>query len=291
MDNIFYDKIVKKVAHGLVYASTEISADHKRALKKFYDAENNITSKKVIGVTIENFSIAKKLKCATCDDTGIPHLILEVGKNNSISGEFLTAISKGVAEGLRLLPGRPMALKGNDIERIEQTKGLYDDPGMLEHAPILIKYIEEDELNLKLLMQGGGPEIRSKTYRVFHKRSIKTVLNEVLVWAKEEASKLGCTPCSPMIGIGRTHFEASSMMLEAMVSANYDNQSEYESYFTRELNKSDIGPLGLGGDTTAIGSFIKIGPARSSGIRVVCMRLACSVEPRYANIHLKDFMQ
>ena len=288
MDNIYYEKIVEKVADGIVHASTQISNDHKRALKKFYELEKNDTSKKVLEVTIENFSIAKKLKCATCDDTGIPHLILEIGKNNLISGEFLSAVSKGVEEGLRLLPGRPMALKGNDIERIEQTKGLYDDPGKLAHAPILIKYIDENETNLKILMQGGGPEIRSKTYRVFHKRSMKNVLDEVLIWAKDEASKLGCTPCSPMIGIGRTHFEASSMMLEAMVSADFDKQSEYEEYFTDELNKSKIGPLGLGGDTTAIASFIKIGPQRSSGIRVVCMRLACSVEPRYANVNLTD---
>lgn len=288
MDNKYIDKVIRKVSEGVVFASTHIPSDHKRALKKYYDAESNDTSKKVLGVTLENYSIAKKLQCATCDDTGIPHLILEVGKNNLVSGELLTAISEGVAQGLRQLPGRPMALKGNDIERIEQTKGLYEDPGKLEHAPILIKYIEKNELNLKILMQGGGPEIRSKTYRVFHKRSIKTVLDEVLVWAKDEASKLGCTPCSPMIGIGRTHFEASSMMLEAMVSADFDKQSEYEEYFTKELNKSNIGPLGLGGDTTAIGSFIKIGPARSSGIRVVCMRLACSVEPRYANVSLLD---
>jgi fumarate hydratase subunit alpha len=281
-----YDIIVKKVSQGVVTASTFIPDDHKEALNKFYELEKSSAAKQVISNTLENYHIARKLSCATCDDTGIPHLILEVGKTKNISGVLLEAISEGVAEGLRALPGRPMAVKGEGVDRIEQSKGLYDDPGMLEHSPILIKKNNSDELSLKILMQGGGPEIRSRTYRVFHKRSMKTVLDEVLVWAKDEVAKLGCTPCSPMIGIGRTHFEATSMMLEAMVDANYNIQSDYEQYFTEELNKSNVGPLGLGGDTTAIGSFIKIGPQRSSGIRVVCMRLACSVEPRYAKVDL-----
>ena len=281
-----YDDIVNKVSRGLIVASTLISDNHKRALDKFNDAEESTAAKQVISNTIENFDIAKKLSCATCDDTGIPHLILEVGKNRVICGEFLNAISDGIADGLRKLPGRPMAVKGKDIERVEQSLGLYDDPGMVDHAPILIKYINANTINLKILMQGGGPEIRSRTYRVFHKRSMKTILDEVLIWAKNEVSNLGCTPCTPMIGIGRTHFEATSMMLDAMTNANYDFQNEYEEYFTREMNKSNVGPLGLGGKTTAIGTFIKIGPQRSSGIRVVCLRLACSVEPRYTLVTL-----
>lgn len=286
MTNNDYLSIIDKVSQGIIEASTTISDDRKRALDRFHEAETQLAAKQVLADTIENFNVAKKLSCATCDDTGIPHLLLEVGRSRSITGEFLNAIRDGVAEGLRKLPGRPMAVKGDDIERVEQSLGLYDDPGMLIHAPILIKSVDNDKVHLKILMQGGGPEIRSKTFRVFHKRSMRVVLNEVLTWAKDEVSKLGCTPCSPMIGIGRTHFEATSMMLEAMVNANYDVQTEYETYFTDELNKSNVGPLGLGGSTTAIGTFIKVGPQRSSGIRVVCLRLACSVEPRYSSIEL-----
>lgn len=281
-----YKDIIDKVSRGVIIASTSISDDHKSALDKYYKKEEVLVAKGLLKDTIENFEIARKLSCATCDDTGIPHLILNIGKNCNISGEYLEAISEGIAEGLRKLPGRPMAVKGNYIESVEQSEGLYEDPGMLKHAPMLIKYNNSDKISLRVLMQGGGPEIRSKTYRVFHKRSIKTILDEVLIWARDEVSKLGCTPCTPMIGIGRTHFEATSMMLEAMMNADYNKQNEHEIYFTNELNKSNVGILGLGGKTTAIGTFINIGPQRSSGIRVVCLRLACSVEPRYAQIDL-----
>ena len=50
--------------------------------------------------------------------------------------------------------------------------------------------------------------IRDRTYRVFHKHSVQTVLDEIVSWAKESAPLLGCTPCTLGVGIGRSHYEA-----------------------------------------------------------------------------------
>ena len=65
-----------------------------------------------------------------------------------------------------------------------------------------------------------------------------------------------------------------------------DKQSEIENYVSDELNKLNIGPLGLGGKTTVLGSFINIGNQRASGVRIVSIRPACFVEPRVATISL-----
>jgi len=175
-----------------------------------------------------------------------------------------------------------MAVKGNSIERIEQSSGLYDDPSKLEPPPIIIKEIDEDVIRLYILMQGGGPEIRGKTYRIFHQHSINVVVDEIVEWAKEEVSNLGCTPCVPAIGIGRTHFEAASLMLEAMAKGNFGIQNNIEKEITEKINKSNVGPLGLKGNTTALATFLNIGPQRASGVRIVCLRLCCCVEPRKA---------
>ena len=50
---------------------------------------------------------AKANHCPLCDDTGIPHLVLEIGEKCAITELMLDAIKEGVAEGLRKLPGRP----------------------------------------------------------------------------------------------------------------------------------------------------------------------------------------
>ena len=59
-----------------------------------------------------------------------------------------------------------------------------------------------------------------------------------------------------------------------------------ENYVSYELNKLNIGPLGLGGKTTVLGSFINIGNQRASGVRIVSIRPACFVEPRVATVSL-----
>lgn len=68
--------------------------------------------------------VAEEGKGPLCDNTGIPHLFLEIGKNRSVRGELLEQINEGVAMGLRQLPGRPMAIMGDDDNRIDQSGGL-----------------------------------------------------------------------------------------------------------------------------------------------------------------------
>ena len=180
-----------------------------------------------------------------------------------------------------------MAVKGDSIERIGQSQGLYDDPGMMKPASFLIDNAQNpDTLNVHFLLQGGGPEIRAKTYRVYHKRSFEIVINEAIDWLNDSLKLLGCTPSVPAIGIGRTHFEASSLMLKAMVYGNLNNLSKEERYVTDRLNEKNIGPLGFGGKTTVLGTFIKIGNQRASGVRIVSVRPACFVEPRKATLRL-----
>ena len=135
-------------------------------------------------------------------------------------------------------------------------------------------------------MFGGGPAIRAKTLRVFHKHDAQVVLDEIVNWAKEGVAQLGCSPCTLAVGIGRSHFEAAAMMLQAQVDGQYDVQSDMEQEITRRVNEADIGPLGLGGKTSVIATFLKVGPQRASGVRIVSVRPCCCFEPRIAVIEL-----
>ena len=97
---------------------------------------------------------------------------------------------------------------------------------------------------------------------------------------------LGCTPSIPSIGIGRTHFEATSLLLKSIAYGDLDNQSDIENYVASSLNDTGIGPMGLGGKTTVLGSYVNIGPQRASGVRIVSVRPSCFVEPRVASLKL-----
>ncbi len=279
-------KTIDLVAEAVLRASTVFAPGHVDRIKKYLIDEENPNSRWVLEQIIENARIAAAQRRPLCDDTGIPHLFLELGPDQQLSSETMLAIQAGLAKGLRQLPGRPMAVLGNDVQRVEQSAGLAEDPAAMVCAPIFIKMVPEQVLRLHILLQGGGPEIRGRTYRVFHKHSIEELLYEVLSWATEAASLLGCTPCVPAIGIGRSHYEASTLMLEAMAHADFSMQNDLEEKFTTRLNESGVGSLGLGGRATALASFIKIGPQRASGVRIVCLRLGCCVEPRHASVLL-----
>jgi fumarate hydratase subunit alpha len=240
----------------------------------------------MLELLIENAKIANKNKFPLCDDTGIPHVLVEIGENISLPANFFEDIKLGIEKGLTELPARPMAVRGNGIERIEQSKGLYSDPGKLIPPSFILDKTEVNGVNIHVLMLGGGPEIRASTYRVFHKRDNRKVFNEVKTWMRSEVKMLGCTPCIPAVGIGRTHFEASSLMLKAMAHGNLNEQSPIEEEITESINSSKVGALGIGGSVTALGSFVKIGPQRASGVRILSMRPCCCVEPRRSSVFL-----
>lgn len=291
-----YMGIIEDISKTVISASTTLSDDKLKALTGAIETEENENARWALSQMLENYKVGQKTKFPLCDDTGIPHVLVELGSDRQITGGMLGQIQEGIALGLNNLPARPMAVKGSEIERIEQSKGLYEKPGMLKPASILIDTVNDessyrrdiapDTLNVHLILEGGGPEIRAKTYRVYHKRSFYNVIDTAVDWLEESLSLLGCTPSIPSIGIGRTHYEANALLLKSIVYGNLDRQSEVEKYVAGRLNETGIGPMGFGGRTTVLGSYVNIGNQRASGVRIVAIRPSCFVEPRVATLKL-----
>lgn len=288
--------ILNEISNSIIKASTTLSDDKYNALKHAIDVEDNENARWALTQILENYKVAQKTRFPLCDDTGIPHVIIEIGEERQITGELLNQIHEGIALGLNNLPARPMAVKGSEVERIEQSKGLYDEPGKLAPASILVDTVNDessyrrdisaDTLNLHFLLEGGGPEIRSKTFRVYHKRSFENVIGTACEWLESSLEMLGCTPSIPSIGIGRTHYEATSLLLKSIAYGNLDNLNEFEIDITNRLNQTGIGPMGFGGRTTVLGCYLNISNQRASGVRIVSVRPSCFVEPRVATLKL-----
>lgn len=178
-----------------------------------------------------------------------------------------------------------MAIQGDDLARLDQSGGLSSDPADVMPAPFLIREVDEDVIRIHVIMQGGGPAIRGMTYRVFHKHSLDVVIDEIVSRSMEAVKQLGCTPCTLAVGIGRSQYEAAALMMEAQVYGDYAHQSELEQRITDGVNACDAGPLGLGGKSV-LATFLKVGPQRASGVRIVSIRPCCCFEPRIASVEL-----
>ena len=277
-----YDEIVKDVAETLVRAGSCFGSDQIEVYEKAIASETNPSAAWALRTILDNANVGKVNRLPLCDDTGIPHLFLQVGDEVSIPEGFFSAVEEGVRQGLRSLPGRPMAVKGNDQERLAQSAGLYSDPACLAAAPVQIRHVSGHSIKLTVLMYGGGPEIRGKTLRVFHQHSAEVVKKEMIDWGIEGAKLLGCLPGVLCFGIGRSNLEAASLSLEAMATGDLSTLDPFEQEITDGVNASGIGAMGLGGNHTVLGSFVKVGPQRASGVRIVSLRVGCCFDPRRA---------
>jgi fumarate hydratase subunit alpha len=281
--------LIEEVQNAVITASTNFREDQHKAYQKALETESNPHASWILELLIENARLAQKNKSPLCDDTGIPHVLVEMGKYAVPPANFIGKIKEGIEIGLKKLPGRPMAVIGNDLERLEQSQGLYNDPGKVIPPSVIFDELtpeyNPEMIRIHVLMLGGGPEIRASTYRVFHQREYQRLFKDVVNWMGRELPKLGCTPCIPAVGVGRTHYEATTLMLKAMAYGNLDVQSDLENELCKSINSFQVGALNMGGEITALGSFIRIGPQRASGVRILSMRPCCCVEPRVSSFN------
>ncbi len=97
-----YDQeIVEKVCDTLVRAGSTFLPDKKKAYEKAIKNETNAQAKWVLETVLENAEVAERNCSPLCDDTGIPHVIVEAGPNAVVTGRVLESIKEGIRKGLK----------------------------------------------------------------------------------------------------------------------------------------------------------------------------------------------
>ena len=91
----------EKVADCLVRAGSTFREDQKEAYRRAIADEKNEQSCWVMRHVLDNALVAEERRSPLCDDTGIPHLFLEVGPNKSVTGALLEEIKEGGANFCR----------------------------------------------------------------------------------------------------------------------------------------------------------------------------------------------
>ena len=76
------DNMIDKVAQCLVTAGSTFREDQKEAYRKAIAKEPGTSSCWVMQQVLENALVAENNRGPLCDDTGIPHLFLEVGQSS-----------------------------------------------------------------------------------------------------------------------------------------------------------------------------------------------------------------
>jgi len=263
MKVITTNKIRDTVAALCIQANTVLRKDVLSGLKAAYFKEADRRAKDVLRAIIDNASIAAKEKIAICQDTGLPVVFLEIGQGVKITGDLKRAINKGVEEGYR------RGYLRNSIISNPLSRG---KPG---YSPAIIhtEIVSGNKLKITVLPKGFGCENKAQL-KMFNPTAKIKEIEKFIVETVESAGPDACPPYIVGVGIGGTADYAMFLAKKALLKPVTRRFSKLEADLLKEINKLNIGPMGLGGKATCLGVNIETYPTHIAGLPVA-VNISC----------------
>ncbi|AGK61646.1 fumarase, class I alpha subunit [Archaeoglobus sulfaticallidus PM70-1] len=253
-----YDDVVEAVYELFLKAETDLGEDVVEVIRKAYEKETNETARNNLSAILRNIDSARKLKVPMCQDTGIPIVFAEVGRELCIDFDLKQAIIDGVKKATSEIPMRPNAVHPLSRENPGNNVGF--------HVPqINIDLVDGDTLKLAVMPKGAGSENVS-ALRMLLPSQIKEIPKFIIDVVKNAMGK----PCPPVflgVGIGST-FDGCAKLAKKALLRDARKMTDVEQKITEMANRLGIGPMGLGGDTTVLGTFIEIGYCHTASLPV-----------------------
>ena len=257
MREIKASKITEVVKKLCMDANYYLPEDVVKVIRESKEKEESQTGKDIFDMILQNIEISKNEKMPLCQDTGFAVFFIELGQEvHIIDGNFVDAINEGVRQGYKEGYLRKSIVDDPVIDRIN-TK---------DNTPAVIytDIVPGDKIKITFAPKGGGSENMSFVNMMKAADGIEGVKDFVVEFVK----KSGGNPCPPtIIGIGlggtfeKTAQLAKRALLRPIGSRNPDPKfAEVENELFIRLNKTGVGPMGLGGRVTVLDVHIEYFP-------------------------------
>jgi len=279
MRKISATKITEVVEEEVIAANLVLGQDMVEALHRARDVEESEVGRDILERLIENAELAQSQAIPICQDTGVVVVFVELGQEAIIvGGDLKEAIEEGVRRGYK---------KGY-LRKSVCHPFTRQNTGDNTPAIIHIDLVPGSQLRLWVVPKGGGSENMSALYMLPPSASWEGVKEKVV----ETVVRAGPNPCPPTIvgvGIGG-NFEqcallAKKALLRPLGSANPDPElRDMEQQLLEEINRSGIGPQGLGGRVTSVAVHINMMPCH-----IASLPLAINIQC-HANRHREIIM-
>ncbi len=245
------ERITETASELLKRAATRLPGDVEEALEKAHRKESGETAKTQLAEILKNIRYARKKGLPICQDTGIPIFYIGLGSKAQIdAGIIEEAVIGGVRKATKDVPLRPNAV--HPLTR----KNSGDNTGI--GVPVLELEIlkGKDYVEITVLPKGAGSENMSRLAMLKPSEGIAG-LEKFVIESVAAAGGNACPPIIVGIGIGGTADKAMLLSKKALLrripSRNRDALvASLERDLLERINLLGIGPMGLGGDTTAL---------------------------------------
>src|SRR3977135_3605904 len=256
---LFRESIIKLITE----TSTNLPPDVRSAMAAALAEENSATSAgTALAVIATNIDMACDTEGPICQDTGMPTFEIKtpIGANQiAMKREIREAIAEATRRG---------KLRPNSVDSITgENSGNNLGPG----TPVIHfdQWESDDEIEVKLLLKGGGCENKNIQYSVpcplDHMGSADRDLEGVrkcILHAVWQAQGQGCAPGAVGVCIGsdRAHGYdlAKGQLFRTLDDVNPNPAlAKLEAEIMEEANNLGVGAMGFGGQASLIGCKIQ----------------------------------
>jgi fumarate hydratase subunit alpha len=244
-------------------ANYNLPDDVLKSVNVFIPQESG-TSHDILEQIADNAAIAKKEKVPLCQDTGTANFFIKLGKDVYIeNGNIYDAINKGVALGY----ADNYLRKSIVSDPIERKNTMDNTP-----SNIYIDIVSGDKIEITFLPKGGGSENASALKMLTPSAGWEGVKEFVLSVVKDKGGD-ACPPLIVGVGIGGDFASVGLLskktLLREIGNANKNTfYAKKEQELLSEINKLNIGPMGMSGNPTALAVFIATKPTHIASLPV-----------------------
>ncbi|MEA1985637.1 MAG: fumarate hydratase [Euryarchaeota archaeon] len=223
-------------------AETILPDDVVEAIRMAEAIESSPVARSQLQAILQNIDLAGRHAIPMCQDTGILIFFVEIGRKLVMDLDLEDAIIEATRIATETVPLRPNAV--DPLKRTNSNNNI--GAGMPD-----IKYAfnDSDELTITVAPKGAGSENMSAL-----KMLNPTEVDSIRTFVLETVLNAGGMPCPPIIvgvGIGGS-FDKAARLAKAALLEDVSNMDEFEKELLNDINSLGIGPMGLGGDTTAL---------------------------------------
>lgn len=253
--------------------------DVRLALSRAHQQESSPLAKELLSQLLDNLRVAKEKGWPACQDTGLAVVFADIGQDVHIQGAYFEdAVNAGVRRAYA--EGYFRKSVASPLSRVNTG----DNTPAVIHTRIL----PGDRLTLTAAPKGFGSENMSALCMLTPAQGLPGILDFVLRTVQNAGSK----PCPPIVvgvGIGGTMEQAAllakrTLIREVGAPSDDPELAQLERTLLARINALGIGPMGMGGDTTALAVHAAACPTHIAGLPVA-VNIQCHAA-RHASITL-----
>jgi fumarate hydratase subunit alpha len=255
-DPRLFDAIASATVQAFLIAETRLPEDVKAAIKGTCGKETNPVARRELGTIWENITIAENSRIPLCQDTGVPVLYITIPPTIPLTEAVYEALAEGVRRATRCVPLRPNVV--DPITRRNRGENVGNGMPAVHVRPGAC-------FTITVFPKGAGAENASRIVMLLpsEREKIPDVVAETVCLA-------GGRPCPPVVlgvGIGGTFDLAAALAKEALLLP-IDAMDAYEQLICDRVNALGIGPMGLGGDITALAVKVRQADCHTASLPV-----------------------